>query len=108
MGRRSQAHRLRVHGVYGAPNITGILPDTATLAAVGAAGRTIATMSTTGGTAPFTYSIANYGGVQAAFVGNVLQTTGTPAGTVAAHTMSITVGDAAGRYLTETLVVTLT
>ena len=54
MPQRSQRHKDEFQPLLGPP-ITNILPDTATIAAVGAVGRTVATLSIAGGTAPVTY-----------------------------------------------------
>ena len=77
---RSQRHKEQVHG-SAAPAIIGISPDTASIAAAGAVGRTIATFTTTGGTAPFTYSIAAPGGLSAVISPAICST---PASTPAA------------------------
>jgi hypothetical protein len=114
MPNRSQAHLLRV-GRYTSggvsplpPAITGISPDTATIVAAGAIGRTIATLSVTGGTAPVTYAITAAGGLSAVISGNALNTSANPCGTVGAKTVSIQATDARGQTLTETITVTLT
>lgn len=111
---RSQRHMRVVEGVDSSGQIgpgpapTGILPDTASIAAAGVVGRTIATLSTTGGQGPYTYTIVNAAGVSAAIVGAALQTTVDPAGTAALHTMSILSKDQRGSTVTENLAVTLT
>jgi hypothetical protein len=106
MSVRSQHHKAQVHGYK--PNFVGILPDTATIAAAGAVGRTVATLSSTGGTPPVTFSIFAAGGLAAAITGNLLQTTVNPCGTVGAKTVGITARDSIGKTLTENIVVTLT
>jgi hypothetical protein len=117
MSRRSQSRKLEVHGINSdgerppwavAPPITGISPDTATIAAAGAIGRTIATLSMTGGTAPATYAITAAGGLSAVILGNALNTSVNPCGTVGPKTVSIQATDARGQTKTETIVVTLT
>lgn len=113
---RSQRHMKHVQGINasgdigpgGGPGPTGISPDVASIAAAGAVGRTIATLSTVGGQSPYTYRIIAAAGVSAQFVGAALQTTVNPAGTVALHTMSIETRDQRGNTLTENLAVTLT
>jgi hypothetical protein len=107
MPQRSQRHKEQVHG-YRPPAITGILPDTATIVAAGAIGRTIATLSVTGGTAPITYSITAAGGLSATIAGNLLNTSANPCGTVGAKTVGIMATDAWGKTLTENMTVTLT
>lgn len=113
MAVRSQAHMLRTGrstsgGVQPNAPITGINPDTATLAAAGAVGRTIATLSVVGGTAPITYALVTAAGVSASFTANVLKTTVDPCGTAGVKTMSVSATDAVGQTKTETLAVTLT
>lgn len=111
---RSQRHMRDVEGLDSSGNIgpgpapTGISPDVASIAAAGATGRVIATLSTTGGQGPYTYTIIAAAGVSAQFVGSQLQTTVNPAGTVALHTMSIMSKDQRGSTITENLAVTLT
>lgn len=114
MPNRSQSHMLRT-GRYTSggvsppsPEITGILPDTATIAAAGAVGRTIATLSVTGGTAPVTYAITAAGGLSAVIAGSALNTSVDPCGTVGAKTVSIQATDSKGQTKTETITVTLT
>jgi 3-keto-L-gulonate-6-phosphate decarboxylase len=104
---RSQRHKEQVHG-YRAPEITGISPDTATIAAAGAVGRTIATLSVSGGTAPVTYSITAAGGLSAVIAGNLLNTSVNPCGTAGAKTVGIMATDSQGKTLTENITVTLT
>jgi hypothetical protein len=114
MGRHSQNRKLEIYGVNASgqrplpPAITGILPDTATIAAAGAVGRTIATLSVTGGTAPVTYAITAAGGLSAVIAGSALNTSVDPCGTVGAKTVSIQATDARGQTKTETITVTLT
>jgi 3-keto-L-gulonate-6-phosphate decarboxylase len=103
---RSQRHVAEVRNRI--VPITGISPDTASIAAAGAIGRTVATLSVAGGTAPVTYTIANAGGLSLAIVGNLLQTTVNPVGTVGAKTVSIMATDSAGQILTENITVTVT
>jgi hypothetical protein len=107
MPQRSQRHKEQVHG-YRAPEITGILPDTATIAAAGAVGRTIATLSVSGGTPPVTYSITAAGGLSAVIAGNLLNTSVNPCGTAGAKTVGIMATDSQGKTLTENITVTLT
>lgn len=107
MTQRSQRHKEQTHG-YRPPEITGISPDTASIAAAGVVGRTVATLVTTGGTAPFTYSITAAGGLSAVIAGNLLNTSVNPCGTVGAKTVGIMVTDAKGKTLTENMTVTLT
>jgi hypothetical protein len=112
---RSQRHMQEIQGVnasgnigLGGPAITGISPDAASVAAAGAVDRTLGTFTVVGGTAPLHWSIAAAAGVSAQFVGNLLKTTVNPAGTVALHTMSITVSDQRGMSKTENFALTLT
>jgi 3-keto-L-gulonate-6-phosphate decarboxylase len=105
---RSQRHKAEVHSYISSPLITGILPDTATIAASGAVGRTVATLSVTGGTAPITYSITAAGGLSAVIAGNLLQTSVNPCGTAGAKTVGIMATDSKSKTLTENIVVTLT
>ena len=107
MPHRSQRHKEQVHG-YRPPEITGIAPDTASIAAAGAIGRLIATLSVTGGTAPVTYAILAGGGLSAVIAGNLLNTSVDPCGTVGAKTVSIQATDSKGKTLTENIVVTVT
>src|SRR4029077_1868377 len=104
---RSQRHKAEVHG-YRAPAITGILPDTASIAAAGAICRTIATLSVSGGTPPITYSITAAGGLSAVIAGNLLNTSVNPCGTVGAKTVTILATDSQSKTLTEDITVTLT
>lgn len=113
---RSQRHKKYVQGFDssgsagpgGGPPPVSFAPVVASLAAAGATGRTIATLVPTGGLAPYVWSIVTAAGVSAQFVGNLLQTTVNPAGTVALHTMSISVRDQRGFVFTNSLAVTLT
>jgi hypothetical protein len=107
MPHRSQRHKEQVHG-YQPPEITGILPDTASIAAAGAVGRLIATLSATGGTAPIAYTITAAGGLSAVIAGNLLNTSVNPCGTVGAKTVTIMAIDRWGKTLTENITVTLT
>jgi len=107
MGRRSQRHKQELYG-YTPPAITGILPDTATIVGVGAVGRTIATLSVTGGTAPITYVITAGGGLSAVIAGNLLNTSVNPCGTAGVKTVGIQATDAKGKTLTENIAVTVT
>lgn len=107
MSVRSQRHKEQVHG-YRAPAITGILPDTATIVAAGAIGRTIATLTVTGGTPPVTYAISAAGGLSAVIAGNLLNTSANPCGTAGAKTVGITATDSWGQTLAENITVTLT
>jgi 3-keto-L-gulonate-6-phosphate decarboxylase len=106
MPQRSQRHVAEIRNRI--VPITGISPDTATIAAVGAIGRTVATLSVTGGTAPVIYTIANAGGLALVIVGNLLQTTADPVGTVGAKTVSILASDNAGQSKIEDITVTVT
>lgn len=112
MPTRSQRHVREIRGVDSSggptPPITGIAPDTATLTAAGAVGRTICTAVPSGGTAPFTYSVAVAAGLACAFTGANLLTTVNPAGTVGAKATQVTVTDARGQTKTEVITVTLT
>lgn len=108
MTARSQRHKEQVHGMIPPVPITGILPDTATIAASGAVGRTVATLSTQGGTAPFSYSITAAGGLSAVIAGNLLQTSVNPCGTAGVKTVSIQSTDARGQVKVETIAVTVT
>ena len=114
MPQRSQSHKRAIQsydsgGNTNAPPITGIGPDTATIAAVGAVSRTVATLSVTGGTAPIVYTIANAAGMSIAITGgNLLTTTVNPCGTVGAKAVQITATDARGQTKTETITVTVT
>jgi hypothetical protein len=106
MPNRSQRHKAQVHGYR--PVIANILPDTATLTAAGAIGRTIATLSAVGGVAPLTYAFTANGGLSAQISGNLLVTTADPCGAVGLRTPQITVTDDVGQTKTETINVTLT
>lgn len=90
------------------PPITNILPDTATIAAAGAVGRTVATMSIVGGTPPVIYTIANAAGLSIAISGNLIVTTVNPVGTAGAKSVSITATDVRQQTKTETITVTVT
>jgi Asp/Glu/hydantoin racemase len=107
MIQRSQNHKEQVHG-YRPPAITGILPDTASIAAAGAVGRTIATLSANGGTPPIAYTITSAGGLSAVIVGTQLNTSVNPCGTVGAKTVVITATDRWAQSRTENLIVTVT
>ncbi len=111
MPTRSQQHLVRTRGYasQGAtPPITGISPDTASIANAGAVNRTVATLSVVGGTAPITYTIANAGGLSLNILGNLLRTNANPVGTVGAKTVGITAIDPFGKTLTENIAVTVT
>jgi len=114
MPNRSQAHLLRTGrnssgGVRPpSPAITGVLPDTATLAAAGAVSRTIATLSAAGGVPPFTWSTVSAGGLSFNIIGNSMVTTVDPCGTVGLHTAQVMATDSFGKTLTEPIAVTLT
>lgn len=113
---RSQRHKRAVQGFDssgnagpgGGPAPTSILPDSGSIAAAGAVDRTIGTFTGAGGLAPYTFSIAAAAGVSAQFVGNLLKSTVNPIGTVALHTMSITMKDQRGMTVTENYALTLT
>lgn len=112
---RSQRHMVEVQGVNssgdigpgGGPGPASIAPNDATIAAVGAVGRVIATMVTTGGQGPYHYSIDDADGLAAEFVGAELRTTINPAGTVALHTVLVRVRDQRGSVEIEDIEVTL-
>jgi|SRR6187200_3374482 len=106
MPTRSQRHK--ESQAYQAPAISGISPDTASIAAAGAVGRTVATLSVAGGTPPVTYAVTAGGGLSAAMSGNLLQTTVNPCGTAGVKTVSISATDSWGQTKTETIAVTLT
>lgn len=88
--------------------ITNILPDTATIAAAGAVGRTVATLSITGGSLPVTYAIANAGGMSIALSGSTIVTTVNPCGTAGAKSVSVMATDSKFQTKTETITVTVT
>ena len=88
MPQRSQRHKAEMQAITGPP-ITNILPNTATIAAAGAVGRTVATLSVTGGTAPVNYLIADAAGMSIAIAGNLVQTTVNPVSTVGAKAVQI-------------------
>lgn len=90
------------------PPITGILPNTVTIAAAGAVGRTVATLSVTGGLAPITYSISSAGGMSIAISGNLIVTTVNPCGTAGAKTVQVMAVDRLYTTLTEPITVTVT
>ena len=96
MPTRSQRHKEVFQG-YRSPAITGISPDTASIAAAGAVARTVATLSVVGGTPPITYAVVSGGGLSAAMNGNLLQTTVNPCGTAGVKTVSISATDPWGR-----------
>lgn len=106
MPRRSQASLL-ARQQPGKP-ITGISPDTASIAAAGAVGRTVATLSMAGGTPPVTYSLVSSGGLACAIQGNLLVTTVNPCGTAGAKTVVVTATDRLYQSRTENVVVTVT
>lgn len=106
MGRRSQLRKYENHGYR--PPITGISPNTATIAAAGVAGRTVTTLSIAGGVAPATYTIANAGGLSLAISGNLLLTNANPVGAVGPATVNIKATDGRGQTLTEPIAVTVT
>lgn len=116
MPTRSQRHLREIRGVDSGGRgpltpsnaITAFAPVVASLAAVGAVGRTIAAIVPTGGTGPYTYQLTVAGGLSAAFDGNLLRTTVNPAGTVAVHNATVKVTDAWGKTFSSGLAVTLT
>src|SRR6476659_5945635 len=109
MPTRSQLHLVRVgRPPAGVPPVTSVLPDTASIAAAGAVGRTIATLSATGGTPPLTFFIANPAGLAMVIAGNLLNTAADPVGTAGSKLVAIKATDAFGATLTETLTVTVT
>lgn len=91
------------------PPITSLLPDTATLPAAGAVGRTLAALSAVGGSPAFTYTLTNSAGLSIAISGdNLVKTTANPYGTAGAKTISVQVKDARNLTKTETIAVTVT
>lgn len=92
----------------GSVPITATGPTTASIAAVGAVNRTIATLTVTGGTAPFTWTITTAAGVSANIAGNLLRTSVDPAGTAGVHNMVLNVEDDDGQNHPLSLAVTLT
>jgi hypothetical protein len=106
---RSQRHIAEVRGPLGPP-ITGINPDTATLAAAGAIGRTVATLTGTGGTAPYTWGINNAAGLSITIApgSNLITTTVNPYGTVGVKQVMVTAVDSRGMIKTEPIAVTVT
>jgi hypothetical protein len=105
MPTRSQRHKSEIQGLQ--LPVVAILPDTAAIAAVGAVGRVVATLSTNGGTPPVVYTIANGGGMSIAINGSQIVTTVNPCATVGAKTVQITATDAWGRAKTEPVTVTV-
>lgn len=107
MTKRSQGRKAEIHG-YTPPPVTGVTPDTATIAAAGAVGRLVATLTATGGTAPFVYAIVNSGTFNLVIAGNLLNTNADPVGPTGTQQVSIRVTDAKGKTLTENIAVTVT
>jgi 3-keto-L-gulonate-6-phosphate decarboxylase len=107
MTRRSQQRKQEIHG-YTPPPVTGITPDTATIAAVGAVGRLVATLTATGGTAPFVYAVVNAGTLAVVIAGNALNTAADPVGPVGTQPVSVRVTDIKGKTITENVAVTVT
>ena len=107
MPTRSQRHKQEFQG-YRSPAITGISPDSASIAAAGAVGRTIATLSVVGGTPPITYAVVSAGGLSATFFNNLLQTSVNPCGTAGVKTVSVSATDDWGQTKTENIAVTVT
>lgn len=105
MAHRSQA---RADDRLPRPPITGILPDTATIAAAGAVGRTVATLSVTGGTPAIIYAITNAGGMSIAISNNLIVTTVNPCGTAGAKTVTVSATDRRFQTKSETIAVTVT
>ena len=106
MPQRSQSRKL-AREQPGRP-ITDILPNTVTIAAAGAVGRTVATLSIAGGSLPVTYTIAAAGGMQIAISGSTIVTTVNPCGTTGAKSVSIMATDSKFQTKTETITVTVT
>jgi hypothetical protein len=106
MPQRSQRHLREAQGRI--VTITGISPDTTSITAAGAVGRTVAALSVTGGTAPITYTIDNAGSLSLGITGNLLQTAADPVGAVGDTTVGITATDSVGQTLTENIAVTVT
>ena len=117
---RSQRHLREIRGYdsnglkrpgFGPPPaITGSTPPTATLAAAGIVGRTVATIAPVGGTAPFTYALTTPAGLSAAFTPNtsaVLTTTVNPCGTAGVKNCTVTITDSRGQTRSHALAVTL-
>lgn len=93
----------------GTPPLGSVGPTTATIAAAGAIGRLVATLTSTAGVQPITYTIAaNPAGMGLKITGNQLLSTTNPIGAVGAHAINVTATDGLGAALTITLTVTLT
>jgi hypothetical protein len=94
----------------GNPPITGIYPDVATIAGVGAVGRLIATLSTSGGTGIKTFTLIGAVGLTVKIVpaNNTLITDADPVGAPGIHEVTIQADDELGETLTEILTVTVT
>lgn len=115
MPTRSQAHLLRT-GRYTSggvspfpPAIGGVSPDSASIANASAVNTTVATLTATGGTPPFTFTIAsNPDALAVAISGNLLRSTVNPIGALGLHNFSVTATDARGQTKTDTLPITLT
>jgi len=108
MPHRSQRHKFEIQGGGISLGITAINPTSASIVAAGAVGRAIATMSATGGTPPYTWSLTNAAGLAMAFTGNVLQTTADPVGTAGTKTATVMATDNLGQTRSQTLTVTVT
>jgi hypothetical protein len=108
-GQRSQRHIQETRFLTGPP-ITAILPDTATLVGAGAVGRTVATLSITGGTAPVRYTLVDTAGLAITIApgSNLITTTVNPYGTAGAKAVNVAATDARNRTLNEVLTVTVT
>lgn len=107
MTKRSQWRKQELYG-YHPPAITGINPDTATIAAAGTVGRVIASLTVAGGTPPITYTIANAAGLSLALPLADLLTAANPVGVAGTYPVSITAKDSWNKTLTETITVTVT
>jgi len=114
MSTRSQAHLIRTGRptsgglTPSSPPITATGPTTALGTAAGAVGRVIATLTASGGTPPYVWTVANAGGMSVNIVGAQLRTTADPAGSVGTHNVDLVCTDSRSQTRPLTCVVTLT
>lgn len=113
MPTRSQRHLRETRGYDSsgsttAPPVSGFVPVAASLTAIGAVGRVVATFTPVGGVAPYSFAITAPAGVSAGMVGNEMRTTIDPAGAVGGRAMTVVVTDGLGRSFSGPFDVTLT
>jgi hypothetical protein len=91
------------------PAITGILPDLISRPQNTPVNTTLATLSVTGGTAPFAYLIVDAAGLAITLaMGNQITNTANPIGTLGDHVIQVQAMDSGGQTKTEPITVTLT